>query len=237
MLEEYLVRASVEMGVPLTPEQAAMLARFHEMLQRANEGMNLTRVSADWREAADRNYLDSIAPAAYIPAGTAAMADVGTGAGFPGIPLAILRPDIRVTLMDSLAKRVEFLESVVRALGLNARAVHIRAEEAGHMAEYRDAFDVVVSRAVAPMNVLCEFCLPLVRPGGQLLAMKGPGLEDELAEAQRALAELGGAVAGTYRLPIPGRDWDHRLAAIAKVSPTPEKYPRRPGMPEKRPLR
>ena len=236
MLKEYCMTAAGTMNLALTEEQADKLVRFHEMLTAANARINLTRVSAEWREAADRNYLDSMEPARFLPKGIQTMVDVGTGAGFPGIPLSILRQDIRVTLLDSLGKRVEFLQSVIDALQLNACAVHIRAEEAGRQAAYRDAFDVAVSRAVAPMNVLCELCLPLVRPGGQLLALKGPGLDEEIRQAENAFAQLGGRCLALHPMEIPGRDWNHCLAVVEKISPTPEKFPRRAGMPEKKPI-
>ena len=170
----------------------------------------------------------------FPPAASAV--DVGSGAGFPGIPLSIMLPETRFTLMDALGKRVTFLRSVIDALGLNAEAVHLRAEDAARDPALREHFDLAVARAVAPMNVLCEFLLPFARVGGRMLAMKGPNLDIELAEAENAIALLGGRVERVIDLPIPGRDWGHRGAWIEKIAPTPDKYPRRAGMPEKRPL-
>ena len=198
--------------------------------------MNLTRVPEDIREAADRNYLDCIAPLAQgFPEAETAI-DVGSGAGFPGIPLSIMRPDIHFTLMDALQKRVEFLQSVIEALGLNAEAVHLRAEDAARQPDLRERFDLAVARAVAPMNVLCEYLLPFARVGGRMLALKGPTLDAELGDARAALAALGGQVERVQPASVPGRDWDHRAAWILKTAPTPEKYPRRAGLPEKRPI-
>ncbi len=236
MLSGLLSTRAASMGLPMTEGQAAQFAAYHGMLASANARMNLTRVPEDPREAADRNYLDSIAPLAYgFPAAECAI-DVGSGAGFPGIPLSIMLPGVRFTLMDALQKRVEFLQSVIDALHLNAEAVHLRSEDAARRPEFRERFDIAVARAVAPMNVLCELLLPFVRVGGRMLAMKGPNLDDELRDADRALTTLGGAIERVIEMPIPGRDWNHRGAWIVKVSATPEKYPRRAGMPEKRPI-
>ena len=236
MLADIMRTGAASMGIPMTEDQAAQFAAYHAMLTSANAKMNLTRVPEDPREAADRNYLDSIAPLLQgFPAAKRAI-DVGSGAGFPGIPLSIMLPGVRFTLMDALQKRVAFLQSAIDALHLNAEAVHLRSEDAARMPGLREGFDVAVARAVAPMNVLCELLLPFVRVGGHMLAMKGPNLDDELRDADRALTALGGAIERVIDLPIPGRDWNHRGVWIVKHSPTPDKYPRRAGMPEKRPL-
>ena len=224
-------------GIPLNMEQAEKFETYHRMLIEANVRFNLTRVPDDEAEAIDRNYLDCIAPLAIgLPAAHASLIDVGSGAGFPGIPLAICLPETRIVLMDSLGKRVEFLESVIGELQLNAQAVHLRAEDGARKPEYREAFDLATARAVAPLNLLCEYLLPFVRVGGQMLALKGPGLDEEVAAAENALSVLGGRFLRSDALPIPGRDWDHRAAWIEKIAPTPDKYPRRAGKPEKKPL-
>lgn len=236
MIGKLLAERAAALGIAVSPAQAKQFARYHAMLVEANARMNLTRVPDDPIEAVDRNYLDCIAVlAGDFPAAATAI-DVGSGAGFPGVPLAILRPDIRFTLLDSLGKRVEFLQSVVGALGLNAEAVHLRAEDAARQAALRERFDLAVARAVAPMNVLCEYLLPFVRVGGRMLALKGPTLDAELQDAQAALAALGGRIERAETIAIPGRDWDHRAAWIEKIAPTPEKFPRRAGVPEKKPL-
>ena len=236
MLKELLLRGAQDMGIPMADAQAAQFERYHALLTQANARINLTRVPETLREAVDRNYLDCIAPLAHgFPAAKTAV-DVGSGAGFPGIPMAIMLPGTRFTLLDSLGKRVEFLQSVIEALGLNARAVQLRAEDAARVQGMREAFDLAVARAVAPVNVLSEYLLPFVRVGGWMLAMKGPNLDRELAEGRSAIAQLGGEIDRTVPLPVPGRDWDHRAAWIAKVSPTPDRFPRRAGVPEKRPL-
>ena len=224
------------MGIPMSQGQVEQFNTYHEMLVEANARMNLTRVPEDPAEAVDRNYLDCVAPlAGGFPAANTAV-DVGSGAGFPGIPLAIMLPDIRFTLVDALGKRVDFLKTVIDRLGLNAEALHLRAEDAARRDDLREGFDLAVARAVAPMNVLCEYMLPLVRVGGKMLALKGPGLDEELAQAENALRLVGGELERVQPLAIPGRDWNHRAAWIAKTAPTPQKYPRRAGTVEKRPL-
>ena len=236
MLTSLLLERAAAMGIPMSQGQAGQFNIYHDMLVEANARMNLTRVPDDPAEAVDRNYLDCIAPLAGGFPAVAAAVDVGSGAGFPGIPLAIMLPDTRFTLIDALGKRVEFLRDVIARLGLNAEALHLRAEDAARRDDLREGFDLAVARAVAPMNVLCEYLLPLVRVGGAMLALKGPGLDNELARAENALKLLGGEVERVQPLAIPGRDWNHRAAWIKKTAPTPEKYPRRAGAVEKRPL-
>ena len=236
MLKDILLERASAMGIEMTAGQAAQFQRYHELLAEANGRMNLTRVPEDESEAADRNYLDCIAVLAGGFPKVESAVDVGSGAGFPGIPLSIMLPGTRFTLIDALGKRVAFLQGAIDRLGLNAEALHLRAEDAARQVALRERFDLAVARAVAPTNVLCEYLLPLVRVGGHMLALKGPGLEEELAGAQNALSLLGGRLERVQPLAIPGRDWDHRAAWIAKDSPTPEKYPRRAGAAEKKPL-
>lgn len=236
-MREILINNARQMGIEISGKQADMFCRYHGLLTAANRTMNLTRVPDDVEEAVARNYLDSITPLIYgLPEGTHSLADVGSGAGFPGIPLAIMLPDVHITLIDALDKRVKFLNDVIADLKLNARAVHARCETAGRDPELRESFDAVTSRAVAALNLLCELSLPLVKVGGVMIAYKGPAWQEEAAQAENALALLGGRVVGAKPADIPGRDWDHRLVYIEKIASTPEKYPRRPGMPEKKPL-
>ncbi len=236
MLTSLLLERAAAMGIPMSQGQAGQFNIYHNMLVEANARMNLTRVPEDAAEAVDRNYLDCIAPLAESFPAVASAVDVGSGAGFPGIPLAIMLPDTRFTLVDALGKRVDFLRGVIDRLGLNAEALHLRAEDAARREGLREGFDLAVARAVAPMNVLCEYMLPLVKVGGHMLALKGPGLDEELARAENALKLLGGEVERVQPLAIPGRDWNHRAAWIAKTAPTPRKYPRRAGTVEKRAL-
>lgn len=216
--------------------QADAFCAYHDRLTAANREMNLTRVGEDVREAVDRNYLDSLTILPFLD-GVSTLIDVGTGAGFPGVPVAIMRPDIHVTLMDALGKRVAFLKEVVAALGLNADCVHARCEDAAKKPEFRDAYDVACARAVAETNVLSEWLLPFVKPGGRMLALKGPMAAEEAARAQTALAQLNGRLARVCPVSVPGRDWDHRVIEILKTGATPDRFPRRAGIAEKRPLK
>lgn len=235
MFAETIIDGAREMGVQMSPEQARMFETYHEMLLQANAQFNLTRVSDDMREAIDRNYLDCIAPIAHGFSPETAI-DVGSGAGFPGVPLAIMLPNTRFTLLDALDKRVKFLQSVVDALKLNAVCIHARCEDAARNPALREKFECAVARAVAPMNVLSEYLMPFVRVGGQMVALKGPSLETELAGANNALKALGGGKISAFDAPISGRDWAHKIAVIEKKSSTPDKYPRKAGTPERKPL-
>lgn len=212
------------------------LARYHALLTEWNARIDLTAV-LDPEEMVDRHYLDSAAPLALglIPQG-ARVIDVGTGAGLPGIPLCILRPDLRVTLLDAQRKRVTFLQAAIEALDLPAQAVHMRAEDAARDEAHREAYDVAVSRAVAATPTLLELTLPFVRVGGRAIAWKGPGLQAELEQARRAAHLLGGALEGVLDAPVPGRDWQHVLLVCAKRQKTARQYPRRAGLPGKNPL-
>ena len=237
-LQRLLLDGSERMGRALSPEAAEQLCAFHALLGEANAVMNLTRVPDDPAEAADRNYLDSLAPWLLTPwmDGAASLLDVGAGAGFPGIPLAIAMPGTRVVLLDSLRKRVDFLNSVIEKLALNAEAVHFRAEEAAHRPDLRERFDLATARAVAPLPVLAELTLPFLRVGGALVAYHGPKADEELPQCAKALRVLGGSRPEQVRAAIPGRDWDHRLVRVPKTRPTPPAYPRRPGEPSRKPL-
>ena len=235
MIEQLLRRAQAA-GIPLNREQAEKFETYHRMLTEANARFNLTRVPDDVEEAIDRNYLDCLAPLKFGRAGVERAIDVGSGAGFPGVPLAICMPETHFVFLDSLGKRVDFLSDVIEALDLRAEAIHGRAEDGARRPELRESFDMATARAVAPLNLLAEYLLPFVRVGGSMLAYKGPTLDEELAAASNALSILGGRFVRAERAEIPGRDWDHRLCWIEKVESTPDQYPRKAGKPEKKPL-
>lgn len=218
---------------------AERLARYHAMLCDWNERMNLTG-STDFEDALDRHYLDSLAPLetdGLFPFG-ARLIDVGTGAGFPGMPLAIARPDLCVTLLDSLAKRLGFLSAVIEELGLvNVKLVHARAEDGGHDPKYREQFDIAVARAVAPLNVLSELLLPFVRVGGKMLCYKGPAARDEWAAGERAARLLGGGTPVLHPARLPSQpEWEHCVVAVQKTEKTVRQYPRKAGTPSRLPL-
>lgn len=197
---------------------------YMKLLLEWNQKINLTAITEP-SEITTKHFLDSLSCARYISHG-AGVVDVGTGAGFPGIPLKIERPDISLTLMDSLNKRINFLKEVCSQINIKADCVHIRAEDAGKDKAYREKFDVAVSRAVANLTVLSEYCLPLVTKGGIMLAMKGKDIQDELDEAMPMIKELGGTVKGVEPYTIEGTDITHSIVIIEKTASTPPKYPR-----------
>ena len=221
-------------ALDLDPAAADKLARYAELLLEKNKVMNLTAITVP-RDVATLHLLDCAALAAQLDLSGKRVIDVGTGAGFPGMVLAILTPDARFTLLDSLGKRVDFLKEVQTDLGLkNVTCVHARAEE--FAAQHREQFDLAASRAVAQLNVLCELTLPLVKVGGVFLAMKAGDCREELDAAGRCITLLGGRLMKPYRYTIPGTDLTRQVIRIEKIAPTPEKYPRRFAKIQKAPL-
>ncbi len=210
------------------------LLRYWELLAEKNKVMNLTAIT-DPAEAARLHFLDSAALLALADLRGKTVVDVGTGAGFPGLPLKILEPSIRLTLLDAQRKRVDFLREVCEDLGLeDVECVHGRAEE--FAAERRESFGVAVSRAVAALPVLAELCLPLVGPGGQFLAMKSVDTQEELNDAGRAASLLGGRLEKPLDYAIPGTEIPRRLVILTKIGETPKKYPRTFAKIKKNPL-
>ena len=221
-------------GLTLDGAACERLAAYHTLLLEWNARMDLTNVPEE--EMALRHYGDSLLPLArtdWFPQG-ARLIDVGTGAGFPGLPLAIARPDIGVTLLDAQRKRCDFLQAVAEKLTLeNVTVLHARAEDAARTA-LREGCDLAVARAVAPLNVLCEYLLPFVRVGGRTLCWKGPAVQEEIAAGRRAAHILGAKAETLYRLPIEGRE--HYVQPFLKVQKTARPYPRKSGTPAKDPL-
>lgn len=225
-----------KMGVPLTEKQVGQFMAYLTLLLEWNEKINLTAITEE-REIVIKHFADSLSLAPAVGEGALSVIDVGTGAGFPGLPLKIARPEIRLTLLDSLQKRIGFLEEVTARLGLeNVSCVHSRAEDGGQAPEYREQFDLCVSRAVAALPVLLEYCLPFVKVGGYFVALKGPDAQRELAESHTALETLGGKMAELRNVEIPGSDLSHTLIFIEKTAPTPPQYPRKAGKIGKKPL-
>ena len=219
------------------PEDApALLARYGALLLEKNRVMNLTAITQP-QDVATLHMLDcaTLLDCARFEGKT--LIDVGTGAGFPGLPLKILAPSLEVTLLDSLSKRVDWLSQTIGALGLEGiRVVHSRAEEAGRDPAFRERFDFAAARAVADLRLLCELCLPFLKVGGRFLAMKGTDCGDEVDKALPAIQVLGGRLEGRIDRLIPHTGVTHRVILVEKISPTPEKYPRRWAKMQKDPL-
>lgn len=219
------------------PENApAQMAEYGRALLEKNQVMNLTAIREE-DKVAQLHMLDCAALLQYMDFSEKKLIDVGTGAGFPGLPLKILCPTLDVTLLDSLNKRVDWLNEVSDQLGLEGvRAIHARAEEQAQVKGFRDSFDFATARAVAELRLLCELCLPYVKVGGYFLSMKSVDSDKELEDAAHCIKFLGGRVEGIYDYTIPGTDVKHRLVVIQKVAPTLKGYPRRWANIQKKPL-
>lgn len=234
-LRNYLTTATKDFKIQLDEKQISQLEKYFELLSEWNEKINLTAIT-DAKGVAVKHFADSLTIFNYmdIPQ-NARVIDVGTGAGFPGIVLKIARPDIQLTLLDSLKKRLNFLDVVTNALGLDAELIHSRAEEGGQDLDLRESFDLVVSRAVAQLNILCEYCLPYVRLSGRFVAFKA-NADSELASSKKAIQTLGGKLKSVNKFELPLEGGARTLVEIEKVQPTPEKYPRQNGKIKARPL-
>lgn len=236
MFRDELITAAKDFGLVLTTEQIDRFCLFAERLVETNKVMNLTALTEP-ADVAVKHMIDSLScyDAAWFPEG-ASVLDLGTGAGFPGLPLLIYRPDLKVTFFDSLQKRLTFLQGVTEELGLPASFLHGRAEEMAHKEEYRERFDIVTSRAVARLQILAEWALPYTARQGVFISLKGAQYEEELAEAQKALSILGGAAAEVRPVHLPGLDDKRAVLYIKKTKKCPAKYPRKPKMAAKNPL-
>lgn len=225
------------MGLAVSEPAIGLMERYAVELALWNRRMNLTAIESP-EDVVRKHFLDSLSCLKVVPpAEGERLLDVGSGAGFPGLVLKIARPDLRLALLDSVGKRMEFLKHVAGELGLvGVEFCHGRAEEWGRRPGFREAFDTVTARAVARMPILVELCLPFVRPGGRFVAFKGREAGKELEEAGEAIGLLGGSERGTVRVQLPGGQEDRHLVIIDKTARTPEAFPRRVGVPEKRPL-
>ncbi len=233
MLEETLRRGLEEMRLPCGPEELKRFRVYYDLLEERNRVMNLTAVRGE-DESAIKHFLDSAAPLLRFPMAGTRVIDVGSGAGFPGLPLRILEPQMRLTLLDAQQKRVGFLQEVCAALGFDdVSCLHGRAEE---FPTLREKFDYALARAVARLNLLAELCLPYVRVGGAFLALKGPGVSEELSEAAQAVRLLGAEVEDVFDYALPGEELHHNVVVLRKTAPTPKQYPRRYAQMKKSPL-
>ena len=240
MNPEAFKAALAEQGIDLTPTQMQQFATYYEFLVATNEHVNLTTITEE-SEVYLKHFYDSLTPAFYLPAlrdQPLTLCDVGAGAGFPSLPLKIAFPQLQVTIVDSLNKRITFLNELAAKLDLTGVAFyHARAEEfGGKRAPHREAFDLVTARAVARMSVLSELCLPLTKVGGQFVALKAAKTADELAVSQQAITTLGGKLSADHDFALPVSNDPRHIVVIDKLKQTPKRYPRKAGTPNREPL-
>lgn len=236
-MADFLRENLKKIGCEPSDLQCEQLNNFHKILCEWNEFMNLTGIT-EYNEVVIKHFVDSLAVnCVYSFKKTDRVVDIGTGAGFPGIPLRIMYPDTRFTLLDSLNKRIKFLDEVIRINSLDGiETLHGRAEDYARDKNYREAFDVCVSRAVANLSTLSEYCLPYVKVGGVFISYKAGQLDEELKASERAIKLLGGEIKEVHKLTLPDTDIDRTFVVIKKTAATSKKYPRKAGLPSKEPL-
>ncbi len=234
---ELMKTASNDVGLEFTELQYEQFIKYMRLLQEWNEKINLTAITED-EEVIKKHFIDCIKSFKSEPIRKAkAIIDVGTGAGFPGLPIAIMNQNVKVTLLDSLNKRINFLNLVVKELGLkNVTTIHSRAEDGARKPELREKFDVATSRAVANMAVLSEFCMPYAKKGGYFVALKGPAIDEELENGKKAIKILGGELKEIIEISIEETDLKHNIVEIKKINMCPKAYPRKAGTVNKKPL-
>ena len=233
MFEDNLKLAINEYGLEVNQEQVRKFAAFYGLLIEWNERMNLTAIT-DEDEFIRKHILDSLSGLEYVKEGK--ILDLGSGAGFPGIPLKIYNEEFKITFLDALKKRLNFLDEVATKLSLtDVSSIHGRAEDLAKT-DLRESFDTVVSRAVASLPILSEYALPFLKTGGTFIAWKGSKAEDEAAESEKALKVLGGELTEIKKVAIPKLNEERALIIVKKIKPTPKQYPRKPGTPQKKPL-
>lgn len=237
MKPEEISRKFNMLHINVSQGQQLQLVTYYQMVIEKNKVMNLTAIEAP-DEFLDKHFVDSLSINQILDLNEVErIIDIGTGAGFPGIPLKIVFPHLQVTLLDSLGKRVKFLNEVIDRLGLeNIEAIHGRAEDLAKKEGYRESFDLCVSRAVANLSTLSEYCLPFVKIGGCFMAYKSGHIEDELKASAKAIQVLGGAKAKVSQLTLPETDYDRSFVQIHKIKETNRKYPRKAGLPSKEPI-
>ncbi|SNV04043.1 Ribosomal RNA small subunit methyltransferase G [Megamonas hypermegale] len=229
--------AATEYGLNLTEDQISAFNKYYELLYEWNKKINLTAITEP-KDVAIKHMVDSLSCfKADLFKENTSLIDVGTGAGFPGLPLKIFYPSLKLTLLDSLNKRVKFLQLVVDELGLkDVEVIHARSEEAARNKKYREKFDLATARAVARLPIICEYCLPFVKDGGTFIALKGRQYEEEAAQAQKAIKVLGGEISDIMPVKLPEIDDKRAVIYIKKIKSTPKTYPRKAGTPERNPI-
>ncbi|WP_404460095.1 16S rRNA (guanine(527)-N(7))-methyltransferase RsmG [Sutcliffiella horikoshii] len=237
MNKEQFISLLEEKGISLSSQQLSQFDTYYKLLVEWNEKMNLTAIT-DEEEVYLKHFYDSITASFYVDLNQElSLCDVGAGAGFPSIPLKICFPNLKVTIVDSLNKRITFLQNLANELDLkNVHFVHDRAETFGKNADYREKFDLVTARAVARLSVLSELCLPLVKEGGMFVPMKAAAASEELEKGKKALQILGGKLEKVHSFSLPLEESERNILIINKIKSTPKKYPRKPGTPNKQPL-
>lgn len=235
-MREYIKSAVKKLHINLSDEQADAFVKYYEMLVLWNKKINLTSIT-DFHEVVLKHFVDSLSIVYIFDMNTdAALVDMGTGAVFPGIPLKIAFPRLKITLVDSLSKRINFLNHVINELNLkDVTAIHARAEEYGN-SKYRETFDLCVTRAVSNLSVISEYCLPLIKCGGYFIPYKANNVEEEIFKYEMAVEEFGGAIDDVAIFDLPDSELTRSLILIYKDTSTPKKYPRKNGIPIKRPI-
>lgn len=238
MNEEQFIQALKEQGIELSEKQIQQFRRYFEILVEWNEKMNLTAIT-DEPSVYLKHFYDSISASFHFDfTKVTTVCDVGAGAGFPSLPIKICYPHLHITIVDSLNKRIQFLNHLSDEIGLDhVEFVHARAEEFGQNPQYREKFELVTARAVARLSVLSELCLPLVKEGGQFLALKAASGDDELKDAKKAITVLGGKLVHHVAFELPIEESERTIYVFDKVKATPKKYPRKPGTPNKSPIK
>ena len=235
IFKKQLIEGMTQFKINLSEEQQNQFYQFMQLLLEWNEKINLTAITNP-EEILIKHFIDSMSIISYINP-TDSILDIGTGAGFPGIPLKIALPQNKFTLLDSLNKRINFLNTVIKELRLeNIEAVHGRAEEFNHIPKKRESYDIVTSRAVAKLNILVEYMLPFVKIGGKCICMKSSEIDEELKQAQKAIDILGGKIQNVDNITLKNTDIQRKIVIIEKIKETPKKYPRKAGMPSKEPI-
>lgn len=230
-----MIELSKKINIDITDEQLKKFYRYMYLLLEWNEKINLTAIT-ETDEVILKHFIDSMTVFKYLVE-SKNIIDVGTGAGFPGIPIAIMNQNKNITLLDSLNKRINFLNEVCSELKINnIKTYHGRAEEFGHNKQHREKYDIAISRAVANMTTLVEYLIPFIKVGGRCICMKGNDIEEELEQAKFAIKELGGKIEKVERFNLPNSDMERNIIIITKIKETPNRYPRKAGMPSKMPL-
>ena len=235
---EYLVESMEKLKINLTQIQQDQFYRYYKMLIKQNEVMNLTSIT-EYKDVVVKHFVDSLSIVkAYHFSETTKVIDIGTGAGFPGVPIKIVFPEVEITLLDSLNKRISFLNEVIKELDLKKiTAIHGRAEDYAKPSSLREKYDLCVSRAVANLSTLSEYCLPFVKTGGTFISYKSNKIEDEIKASEKAIKILGGNIKTQVEFILPGSDIDRNLILIEKIKATPKQFPRKAGLASKEPIR